>query len=282
MPNITGRPAALLVLAAVFLAGCATHPAAHRDPRDPWEPFNRKIWAFDMAFVRTVAVPVDRGYRRVVPQFARTGIGNFMDNIVSPRIIVNDLLQGKFKPFLTDTGRFVMNSTVGIGGLLDPASHTGALPKNDNDFGITLGVWGAGPGPYLVLPFIGMSDVRDISGRVPDYFLSPTYYINDARIWLSIDGVYLFDVNSRSLIPNYNLLLSQNPFDQYAFARNAYLSQREYRIHGQSGNSEEQQELELQKSLEDSGPEGTGSGGQGQGGTGSGKAPPPPSSPPKQ
>ena len=79
-----------------------------------------------------------------------------------------------------------------------------------------------------------MSDVRDISGRVPDYFLSPTYYVNNAWVWGPIDFVYLFDVNSRSLIPNYNLLLSQNPFDQYAFARNAYLAQREYRIHGQS------------------------------------------------
>jgi len=253
MPNLLARGAPIALTAFVLLAGCATTPpTAHRDPRDPWEPFNRKMWAFDMAFVRTVAVPVDRGYRKVLPQPVRTGIGNFMDNIVSPRIIVNDLLQGKFKPLLTDTGRFVMNSTVGVGGLFDPASHTGALPKNDNDFGITLGVWGAGPGPYLVLPFIGMSDVRDISGRVPDFFLSPTWYINNPWIWGSIDFVYLFDVNSRSLIPNYNLLISQNPFDQYAFARNAYLSQREYRIHGQSPKSEEQQELELEKSLEDS------------------------------
>jgi phospholipid-binding lipoprotein MlaA len=252
MPNTTARGAALLVLAAGLLAGCATHPAVNRDPRDPWEPFNRKIWAFDLAFVRTIAVPVDTGYRGVTPRFVRTGIGNFMDNIVSPRIIVNDLLQGKFKPFLTDTGRFVMNSTIGLGGLLDPASHTGALPKNDNDFGITLGTWGAGPGPYLVLPFIGMSDVRDISGRVPDYFLSPTFYVNNTWVWVPIDVVYLFDVNSRTLIPNYELLKSQNPFDEYAFARNAYLSQREYRIHGQSAKSEEQQELELEKSLEDS------------------------------
>ncbi len=251
MPNLVARSVVLLVLASSLLAACATHPAARRDPRDPWEPMNRKIWAFDMAFARKVALPVGHTYRRVTPRFVQTGIGNFMDNMLYPIVFVNDLLQGRFKPFLTDTGRFVMNSTIGLGGLFDPASPAG-LPKNDNDFGTTLGKWGAGPGPYLVLPFAGMSDIRDAAGRVPDYFLAPTFYIDTTWIWLTIDGVYLLDVDSRTLIPAYDLLQSQHPFDEYAFARNAYLQQREYRVHGQSAKSEEQQELELEKSLEDS------------------------------
>ena len=262
MPNVIARGAALVGLASVLLCGCATQPIAHKDPRDPWEGTNRKMWAFDLALADKVAVPVGRAYQRVTPQPIQTGIGNFYDNLLYPVVFMNDLFQGKVKLFLKDTGRFLMNSTVGLAGVFDPASHTGVLPKNDNDFGITLGTWGAGPGPYLVLPFIGPSSVRDISGKVPDFFLSPTYYINTLWIWLSIDAVYTIDLDSRTLIPSYDLLKSQHPFDEYAFARNAFLQQREFRIRGQSGNSQEQQELELEKSLEDSQP--------------------PPTSPPKQ
>lgn len=250
-PPLTRAVAALAVILSVLLAGCATQRVAHPDPRDPWEPMNRKIWAFDMAFVHKVALPVGHTYRRVTPRIVRTGIGNFMDNMLYPIVIVNDLFQAKPKPFLSDTGRFVLNSTVGIGGLFDPASQA-HLPKRDNDFGITLGTWGAGPGPYLVLPFLGMSSVRDAAGRVPDYFLSPTFYIGTTWVWLTIDGVYLLDVDSRTLIPAYDLLQSQHPFDEYAFARNAYLQRREFQIHGESAQSQEQQELELEKSLQDS------------------------------
>ncbi|MGH8259509.1 MAG: MlaA family lipoprotein, partial [Steroidobacteraceae bacterium] len=114
-----------------------------------------------------------------------------------------------------------------------------------------LGTWGAGPGPYLVLPFLGMSDVRDAAGRVPDEFLSPTYYIDTTWVWLGLDGVYLLDLDSRTLIPAYDLLQSQHPFDEYAFARNAYLQRRAFLIHGQSAKSDEQRELELEQSLQD-------------------------------
>lgn len=250
----------LTLAATLLLAGCATRPIAHKDPRDPWERVNRKMFAFDMAFARQVALPVGHAYQRVTPKVVQTGIGNFSDNLIYPITFVNDLLQGKLEAFLSDTGRFVLNSTVGLGGLFDPATAA-HLPKNDNDFGVTLGVWGAGPGPYLVLPFAGMSDVRDASGHVPDFFLSPTYYINTLWIWLSMDAVYTIDLDSRTLIPAYDLLQSQHPFDEYAFARNAYLQRREYKIHGQSTKSEEQQELELEKSLEDSDSDAEGSGG---------------------
>lgn len=250
MPTPATRAAALLAIAAVLLSGCATQRVTHRDPRDPWEPMNRKIFAFDLAFARKVAVPIGRTYQRVAPKVVQSGIGNFSDNLTYPIVFVNDLLQGKLKPFLSDTGRFVLNSTVGLGGLFDPATQAG-LRKHDNDFGITLGTWGAGPGPYLVLPFAGMSSVRDASGRVPDWFLSPTWYINTPWIWLSMDAAYLLDLDSRTLLPAYDLLESQHPFDEYAFARNAYLQQREYRIHGSSAKSQEEQELELEKSLQD-------------------------------
>lgn len=282
MPNVITRGAALAALASVLLCGCATQPIAHKDPRDPWERTNRKIFAFDMTLARKVIIPFGRAYQRVTPKAVQTGVGNFSDNLRYPVVFLNDLFQGKIKLFLQDTGRFVMNSTVGLAGIFDPASRTGALPKNDNDFGITLGTWGAGPGPYLVLPFAGPSSVRDTGGKVPDFFMSPTYYINTLWIWLSLDTVYLIDLDSRTLIPAYDLLESQHPFDEYAFARNAYLQRREFRIHGQSGKSEEQQELELEKSLEDSGSNDSGSNDSGSDDSGKGAAKPPPSSPPKQ
>ncbi len=247
-----GRVTLALLSAALILGGCASPPIRHKDPRDPWERMNRAIWGFDLAFVHKVALPVGHTYMRVTPHFAQVGIGNFFDNAQYPVVIVNDFLQAKFRTGFGDTGRFVMNSTVGIGGFLDPASSVG-LPKDDNDFGRTLGTWGVGPGPYLVLPFLGMSDVRDFVGRVPDGYLSPQNYINDIWIYLGVYAVYLLDLDARTLIPQYNLLESQHPFDEYAFARNAYLEHREFEIHGQSTQSEQQQEEQLEKSLDDSG-----------------------------
>ena len=236
----------------LLLAGCASQPIKHKDPRDPWERMNRAIWGFDLAFVRKVALPVGHTYMRVTPHFAQIGIGNFFDNAEYPIVIVNDMLQAKFKIGFGDTGRFLMNSTVGIAGFLDPAATVG-LAKNSNDFGRTLGTWGLPPGPYLVLPFLGMSDVRDLVGRVPDGYLSPQNYIDNVWVYLGVYAVYVLDLDARTLIPQYNLLESQHPFDEYSFARNAYLEHRAFLIHGQSVKSEEQQEEELEKSLEDSG-----------------------------
>lgn len=244
------RTALALLWAAVLLAGCATAPVRHPDPRDPLERVNRAMWRFDLGLVRKVALPADHVYRRVIPRFARVGLGNIFDNAEYPIVFVNDFLQAKFKTGLEDTGRFLVNSTVGIGGILDPATHVG-LAKNDNDFGRTLGTWGVPPGPYLVVPFLGTSDVRDLLGRVPDIYLSPDTYINSLWIYLGVETAYVIDLNSRSIVPTYDLLQSQHPFDPYGFARNAYLSRRRFLIHGQSPQSEEQQEEELEKSLED-------------------------------
>ncbi|MGH8150089.1 MAG: MlaA family lipoprotein [Steroidobacteraceae bacterium] len=245
-----GRTALALLWVAVLLAGCATAPVKHRDPHDPWERMNRAVWKFDLALIRKVALPVDHAYRSVTPHFARVGLGNFFDNAGYPSVIVNDFLQAKLKTGCVDTGRFLVNSTVGIAGFLDPATHVG-LAKNDNDFGRTLGTWGVPPGPYLVLPFLGTSDVRDFLGRVPDGYLAPASYINDIWIYLGVESVAALDLNSRTLVPTYNLLESQHPFDPYGLARNAYLQRRRFLIHGQSAQSEEQQEQELEKSLQD-------------------------------
>jgi len=268
-PAPAARTALALLLAGSSLLGCATlPPGTQKDPRDPWERMNRPIFNFDLALAEHVSLPVSHGYQKVVPRVMRTGIGNFMDNSFYPVVFVNDLLQAKFKTFLNDTGRFLFNSTVGIGGLFDPASKVG-LPKNDNDFGRTLGTWGVPAGPYLVLPVLGPSDIRDGLGKIPDGYMWPVNYIGNDWAHYSIYFVYLLDENDRVVVPAYNLLKSQNVFDEYAFARSFYLQRRDYLIRGQSAESEQKQEEELQKSLEDSGDEG------------SGNAPPPTSPAPK-
>ena len=267
MSNSTAARAALpaartalgSLLACVLLCGCASQPIRDKDPRDPWERMNRPLWNLDVTLAKKVAIPLAHGYTRVVPQFMRTGIANFMDNSFYPEVIVNDLLQGKLKFSLIDTGRFLMNSTAGIGGLLDPAGHVG-LPKRDNDFGRTLGTWGVPPGPYLVIPLVGPSDVRDLVSRVPDGYLWGINYIPNDYALYSIYFVYLLDTDARTLVPAFDLLESQHVFDQYGFARNAFLQRREFLIHGQSTKSLQKQEEELEKSLQDSddsGPGGT-------------------------
>jgi phospholipid-binding lipoprotein MlaA len=256
MTPLSAARTALGLLACVLLFGCAAQPR-NPDPRDPWERMNRPIFNFDLTLTRKVALPINHGYTHVVPREVRTGIGNFFDNSFYPSVMVNDLLQGKFLYFLEDTGRFVFNSTAGIGGIFDPASKAG-LAKRDNDFGRTLGVWGVPAGPYLVLPLLGPSDIRDGLGRIPDGYLWPINYIPNDWVHYGLYFVYLFDTNTRTLVPAYQLLESQHPFDEYALARSVYLDRREYLIHGQSTNQLEKQEQDLEKSLEDSGDEGTG------------------------
>jgi phospholipid-binding lipoprotein MlaA len=246
------RPLALCgALALLTLAGgCATlPPGAPRDPRDPLERLNRTTWKFDDALAHDVAIPVGHAYTKVTPSFVRRGIANIFENAHTPVVMVNDLLQAKFKPLGQETARLLLNSTVGIGGLLDPASAVG-LPKDENDFGRTLGTWGVHPGPYLVLPLFGPSDIRDGVGKIPDGFLNPQNFISGtAWIW-GIYGINLLNVTTETIIPTYQLLDQQHAFDPYGFARNAYLQQRQFAIHGDSGGPD-QEELDLQKSLQD-------------------------------
>jgi phospholipid-binding lipoprotein MlaA len=218
----TIRVSALCLVLATLL-GCAAAPAK-KDPRDPWERMNRSIYGFNTAVDHAVLRPVARGYKKVTPSFVRTGISNFFDNLDYPLVVVNDLLQARFKQAGADTGRLLMNTTLGIGGLLDPASSAG-LTKYDNDFGLTLARWGAGKGPFFEVPFLGPSDVRDGAGRLVDSFASPRNYINDNTVKYTLWGVQLLDVRYR--------LLSTDPlvdaaYDPYLFVKNAYLQRRDY------------------------------------------------------
>ena len=231
----------LLSVCLLLLCGCAALPPGKRDPRDPWERMNRATYSFNDAIDRGFLKPVARGYRTVTPQFMRTGIGNFLDNLESPITMVNDLLQGQFAPFCSDTGRLLLNTTLGIGGLFDPASSLG-LDKNDRDLGQTFGKWGASSGPYLVIPFLGPSDVRDAIGKVGDEYANPRHYIRNKTLDYSLAALRVVDTRARLLDAEKTLA---SAYDPYAFIRNAYLQHRDFKVHGGQSPSEEEQEKKL-------------------------------------
>ena len=204
IPSSLRLPAALLCL---LLSGCATTASSPSDA-DPWERVNRSTYAFNDAIDRAVLKPVAKGYRRYVPQWMRTGVTNFLSNLAYPTVIVNNVLQLKLMDAVSDTTRLVLNTTFGLGGLFDPASKAG-LPRNDEDFGQTLGYWGMPSGPYVVIPFLGPSTLRDAPSLYVDY-------LTDARHYLGAN-------------PPAEAMI-QDAFDPYAVTRNAYLDRREYQV----------------------------------------------------
>jgi phospholipid-binding lipoprotein MlaA len=214
------------VLAAA-LTGCATLPPGHKPPpQDPWESWNRGVYKVNDTVDRAVVKPVARTYVRVVPAPARTGVSNFFANLRTTTVMVNDALQGKFAAAGSDLARLLVNTTVGIGGLLDPATQMG-LAKNDEDFGQTLGHWGVHPGPFVEIPILGPSDVRDGSGRVVDIFTGPTHYIDNNWVSYGLYGVSALDTRAGLLSLDETL---RKVFDPYAFIRDAYLQRRAYLV----------------------------------------------------
>ena len=221
-----------LSLLLLTLLGCAA-PPAKKDPRDPWERMNRTTYNFNDKVDKAVLRPLAKGYQKVTPHFFRTGVSNFFDNLLYPVVIVNDLLQAKFTTAGRDTGRLLMNTTLGIGGVLDPASSAG-LQKNSNDFGLTLAHWGAGKGPYFVIPFLGPSDVRDGLGRIPDSFGNPASYITHYwEVHYGLWGMNLLDTRYRLLPLDATL---DSAYDPYLFMKNAYLQRRDFLFNGGQGN----------------------------------------------
>jgi len=219
--------AALAILALLGLAACVTLlPGAQRSPQDPWEPWNRGVYKFNDFADRVVARPVTRAYVKVVPGPIRTGVHNFFNNLQTPTVLVNDVLQGKFLAAANDLGRFVLNSTVGLGGILDPATSAG-LAFNDEDFGLTLGKWGVHPGPFVELPILGPSDLRDAPALVVDTYTNPRQYVRNPWIRYGIYLPYLVDKRA-TLLPLDETL--KNVYDPYAFVRNAFLQHRAYQV----------------------------------------------------
>jgi len=222
------RPALTIIVAGCLSACVTLQPNSPRSPQDPWESWNRGVYKFNDALDRGIAKPVARAYVNTVPQPIRTGVSNFFANLNTTTVLINDALQGKFAAAANDLGRFMLNTTVGVGGLLDPATVAG-LDRNNNDFGQTLGHWGVHPGPFVELPILGPSDVRDAPSLVVDTYTNPRQYIRNDYIKY---GLYLPDYIDRraSLLPLDDTL--KNTFDPYAFIRDAYLARRAYLISG--------------------------------------------------
>ena len=219
---------ALLVLGCVAaLSGCVTlAPNAPRSPQDPYERWNRGVYKFNDALDRGVVKPVARTYQRVQPQFARTGVSNFFANLHTPTIMFNDALQGKGLAALEDLGRLLANTVFGLGGLRDPATSMG-IPRNDEDFGQTLGKWGVHAGPVLELPLLGPSDLRDGPARIVDIFTYPPTYLHDPDASYGLWGLYLIDLRAGLLSFDEAL---RHAYDPYVLIRDAYLRRRAFLV----------------------------------------------------
>jgi phospholipid-binding lipoprotein MlaA len=233
-----------LFFAGLVLSGCASLPSGKPDPRDPWERFNRSVYAFNDALDQHLAKPVAKAYVRVLPRFVRTGVNNFFNNLDNAGTVVNDALQGKFRQAGHDSARFLLNSTFGIAGLLDPATAAG-LEMNDEDLGQTFGKWGSKPGPYLVLPFLGPSTVRDTVGKLADQFTWPLAYLEDDSTRIILRGVNLLDMRANLLDLDAQI---DKSYDRYAFIRNAWLQRREFQV--TDGNVDDSS-LELEQGMEE-------------------------------
>lgn len=225
------------------------------DERDPFESYNRAMYSFNDTVDQAVVRPVAQAYKDYLPNLMQTGISNFFDNIGDLNVMINNLLQFKIENAVSDFGRILWNSTVGIFGLIDVASHMG-LQKHDEDFGQTFAVWGIPEGPYIVLPFLGPSTGRDTVGWVGDIYVDPLFAIEDNNTYWGL--VALRFIDTRADLLSASRILEQAAIDPYIFVRDAYLQHRRNLIHdGNPPQDETMQfdpdadaDLELQLELE--------------------------------
>ncbi len=211
--------------AALALGLVLTGPAlAQEQTRDPLEKVNRVVFAFNSKLDRFLIRPVARNYRKIVPPTIRKGVSNVLSNFDDLTVIVNDVLQLKFDQALEDSGRFLLNSTVGIAGVFDVAGRMG-LHKNYEDFGQTLGYWGVPAGPYIEVPILGGYNLRDGFGAVPDLMTNPAFYISHNRTRNQVFIATIIDARV-SFMPVESMVRG----DRYSFIRDAYIQRREYLV----------------------------------------------------
>ncbi len=227
---LLARKGLLSVLAAAALAssGCATVDPDYRDPRDPFESFNRAMYRFNDGLDRAILKPIARGYVAITPAPVDRAVTNFFSNLDDVGSAANNLLQFKLNRAMSDVGRVLVNSTVGILGFVDVASNMN-LPKYGEDFGQTLGAWGMGSGPYIVLPIVGPSSGRDLVGFVVDWYTDPITYIENDDIAWGLRGLRLID--RRADLLSASRILDQAALDPYVFVRDAYLQKRQSDVH---------------------------------------------------
>jgi phospholipid-binding lipoprotein MlaA len=221
------------LLFAALLSACAGGSAVREDAAagaleeetwDPFEPFNRAMFTFNEKFDAWLLKPVAKGYDAVLPNFMKQGVGNFFSNLVQPRVALNDLLQGKFAQSGRDAGRFLINSTVGVLGLIDVAKRVDLEPREE-DWGQTFAVWGAGNGPYFVWPIIGPRYLRDTFGFGFDWVSHPLTWLSDPAVEWSLWGLDIVDARAR-LLPAERVLEQAAGEDKYVFYREAYRQRR--------------------------------------------------------
>ncbi len=238
----------LLVALSLTVGGCATTSVNEPDIPDPWEKYNRKVFRFNKALDDAILKPVAKGYQAVTPDFVEKGVTNVFANLFDLSSSFNNLLQGKPKMAGSDAARFVINSTLGVLGLFDVASKTG-LTKHQEDFGQTLAVWGVKSGPYLMLPFIGPSTLRDAPALTVDYYTYPLAYVDHDLTRWELTATYYVD--QRSYLLYAEEAIGTEFFDPYAVLRDAYLERRAILIADGKGIGATDEDDEMIRELED-------------------------------
>lgn len=212
-----------LLLGLCFSLGLSG--VCHADDQDPWESFNRAMFTFNDTADKYVLKPVTKGYRKVTPEPMRRGVSNVFGNALELRNVVNGLLQGKPGQAGKNTGRFLINSTLGVAGLFDVAQHMGLEKGDGEDFGQTLAVWGVNDGPYLVLPLLGPRTLRDAAATPVDWASDPVTYIDHTRTAYEVRALDFIDTRSSLMAMEQDI-----GSDKYTLYRDAYLQRREYLI----------------------------------------------------
>lgn len=230
--RISNTKLLLCLLLLAVLGGCAVQPSGfsgnQHDPRDPWESYNRSVFAFNTGIDNVFLKPISSGYATAVPSFIRHRITSFFANVGDIPNAANNALQGNFKRSVSDLIRFLINSTIGLLGLVDVASKIDGLEKSNEDFGQTLAVWGVGSGPYFVIPFLGSSTVRDFPSRAVDGFMNPLVYLEDDGLR---NGLLALDtVNTRAEFINIESTVQSLSPDYYVAVRSFYLARRKHLI----------------------------------------------------
>jgi len=236
MSKVTWRNVQIVpvILISAIVGACAgptsianSVNAVEHSKSDPWEPLNRGIYTFNHGVDKATLKPVAKGYRKVLPVFVRRGVRNFFANLRTPLTIVNQALQGKGRAALSDTGRLLLNSTVGIGGLFDPATSAG-LEEHNEDFGQTLATWGVPDGPFVMIPLLGPRTLRDAVTIPLNLFSHPLYHYENTSVKDKLWGLAAINVRARLLAAD---TLLEDSFDPYMTIRDAYQQNRQYLIY---------------------------------------------------
>ena len=239
IPHLNFFRASIPLLLGIFLSGCAT-PTTQIDP---YESMNRSIFSFNESVDENVVKPVAEGYRFVTPDPVEIMISNFYSNLDDVKVIFNDLLQLKFRNAGADSARFLINTILGMGGLVDFGTDYG-FPKRLEDFGQTLGHWGVSTGPYIVLPFIGGSNMRDAPATLVDIVTSPMFYSGFITFGVGAAMGAVAAVDTRAGLLDTEEIIGEAALDKYEFLRDAYLQRRRSLVH--DGNPPRSMDDELE------------------------------------